>query len=244
MTAWYGCKPDEDKSGPVFSPPSFARPDEADLFEWFPDVMNQSASGSCTAHGALNAARYYIIRSQGRDADFPLSRLQLYWDSRAMEGTTALDEGAQIANVIKTLSEKGCCREDLWPFNLTKLFQAPPDSVYADAVKYRAQIFNRVRADAESVKQAIALGHPVIMGLQIFPSFESAEVARTGIVPMPLRGERPISGHCMAAGAYGPNRTTARNQWAPTWGDGGNCHFQDEYIALYGNDFWIIDYFS
>lgn len=244
MTAWYGCKPDEDKSGPHLDTTGVEVPDYASLFEWFPPVMNQSASGSCTAHGTLNAARYYIRRSAGVDQDFDLSRLQLYWDSRALEGTTDKDEGAQIANVVKTLAEKGVGHESLWPFNLTKLFTPPPPEIYTDANNYKAVIFNRVKPDAQSVRQAITLGHPVIAGLQIFEGFESAETAATGFVPMPLRGEVFISGHCITFGGFDPTHIIARNQWGADWGAGGNCYFEDAYLTEFGSDFWSLDYFT
>lgn len=246
MTAWYGCKEDEDKGGPVLAPVAMYMPETHDLRQWLPPVMNQSASGSCVPHGCINAARYYIRRSAGEAQDFDLSVLQLYWDLRTIEGTTDKDEGGQISNAMKTLSEKGVGHDSLWPFNLTKLYEAPPPEIYADAALYKAPIFNRVRPTAQAVKEAIALGHPVVMGLKIFSSFESPEVAATGIVPMPLSGENFISGHCVTGSAFGiqPGRITTRNQWGKTWGDSGDCHFTEEYVETYALDFYVIDLFT
>ncbi len=85
------------------------------------------------------------------------------------------------------------------------------------------------------------MGHPVIIGISVYPSFEDDETARTGIVRMPGSREKVLSGHSMLVFARAPGWFKARNWWGEDWGIGGDCwipetYFTDEYAA----DLWVI----
>jgi C1A family cysteine protease len=65
-----------------------------------------------------------------------------------------------------------------------------------------------------SNKQTIALG------FSVYESFESAEVAKTGIVPLPTRGEKVLGGHEVLLVGYlkdEPNYGLVRNSWGAGW---------------------------
>lgn len=250
-TAWYGCRPDTpDHNDHLFALRAVRAaplPDVVDLRPWCPPVMNQGAIGSCTAHGVTGAVRSYIIR-RATTYDFAMSRLQLYYDSRALEGTTASDAGAEIRNVIKTLAKKGVGHEELWPYDVTRFAAPPPPEIYDDAIQYEALSYERVGASALEIKQALAAGHPVIIGLSLYESFESDAVAATGFVPMPLPGERLVGGHCMYAVGAGqkPGTITLRNSWDTDWGDLGDCYIPEAYFdsGRYVSDCWIVPLFG
>ena len=243
---WYGClkdAPDErDRlymGVPVW--PSIVVPPAVDLRQWLPPVMNQGPIGSCTANATTAAARWHIIK-RGTTYDFDMSRLQLYYDSRALEGTTINDAGAQIRDVIKTLANKGVGHEEDWPYDITKFAVAPPQEVYDDAVQYKALVYERVPVITDAIKVALSNNHPVIIGIQVYENFESEDVARHGVVPMP--GGTYVGGHCMLAVGYGqrPGYFTVRNSWGDDWGDHGNCYIPEAYLgsSTYGSDYWAI----
>ena len=48
------------------------------------------------------------------------------------------------------------------------------------------------------MKTSIYKGNPFVVGIAVYESFESEEVARTGIVPMPSSGEKMLGGHAIA----------------------------------------------
>lgn len=210
-------------------------PASHDLTGAFPPPMNQGPYGTCTAHGVTAALRYNLIN---RDApDVELSRAQLYWDSGVLEGDTS-DVGRQIRDVIKAAASKGAAREELWGYD--KVGQEPPAEIYADALRHAALGYARVETDRESINTAIFIGHPVIIGIPVFKSFESEEVAATGRVPMPRAGETEIGGHCMLLGGYDPESDLVLNSWGPEWGAGGYCYLPRGYVEKHGSDLWTI----
>ena len=249
--AWYGWRPDtpDHNDHPFAMRAARAQPlpELVDLRPWCPPVMNQGPVGSCTAHGVTGAARFHIIR-RATTYDFEMSRLQLYYDTRALEGTTASDAGAEIRNAIKTLAKKGVGHEELWPYDVACFAASPPPEIYDDAVQYQALSYERVEVSAYALKQALAAGRPVVIGVSVYESFESDAVGGTGLVPMPQRGERLVGGHCMYAVGYGqkPGTFTLRNSWDTDWGDAGDCYFPEAYLASsrYGSDYWVINLFG
>ena len=130
--------------------------------------MSQGNLGSCTANSVSCAVRYDLI-TKGFD-DISFSRLQLYYDSRALENTVKSDAGAQIRDVVKTLAKKGIASEELWPYDESKFDVQPPPEVYSDAFQHRALLYERVQVGVASVKQAVAYGTPVVIGLTVYDS--------------------------------------------------------------------------
>lgn len=244
--AWYGCTPDfadhRDRRLTLAAPQVFAA--SYDLSAYLPPVMDQDALGSCTAHGTTAAARYCLIRSGQKD--FAMSRLQLYYDSRDIEGSVAYDSGAQIRDVINTLAHKGCGHEDLWPYAIGEFAVQPPQEVYDDAKNYEALVYERVPVSRNGLLTALANGHPVVIGISVYDSFE--DTGNDGVVKMPGDTEDVIGGHCMLVFGYGQKKGyfTVRNSWGALWGDKGNCYIPEQYLEStgYGSDYWIIDLFG
>ena len=48
----------------------------------------------------------------------------------------------------------------------------------------------------------LADGKPVVLGLVVYPSFESTYTLKTGIVKMPAANEQPIGGHAIVLVGY------------------------------------------
>lgn len=246
----YGWKPDRKDSRdhkfrlPWFSitryMPEALLPDLVDLTDICPPVMDQGQLGSCTAHAVTAALRYNLI--DNGETDIFLSRLQLYYDSRALEGTVDQDAGAEIRDVIKVAAKHGVGRELFWPYDLSKWNEKPAEEVYRDAVNFEALDYQSVETNTRAVKTALYVGHPVVIGVTLFESFESDEVANDGVVPMPGRSEREVGGHCMLVAGYGkkPGYFTVLNSWGASWGDRGWCYLPEQYLPQYGADFWTI----
>ena len=49
--------------------------------------------------------------------DFMPSRLFIYYNERAVEGTIASDSGAMIRDGIKSVAKLGVCDETVWPYD-------------------------------------------------------------------------------------------------------------------------------
>jgi C1A family cysteine protease len=241
---FYGCIRDtRDARDYMFAPSLEAIPAVVDLRKNCPPVMDQGELGSCTAHGITGALRCARITAGMTDIEF--ARLQLYFDERDMEGTIESDGGGMIRDGIKCAAKIGVAQETLWPYDISKFTVTPPPEVYSDAIKHQSLQYERVQVDASHIKTAIAHGFPVVIGVTLFDSFESEEVAATGMVPIPNTGvESPVGGHCLYAVGYGQKDgcITVRNSWNTTWGDKGDCYFPDHYLGstLFGSDYWTI----
>jgi C1A family cysteine protease len=204
--------------------------------------MDQGDVGACSAH-AITAALRFILIKQGKP-DIALSRLQLYYDERVVEGTVASDAGAELRNGLKCAAKLGVAHEPLWPYNPLKFKSKPTKRVYADALKFTALTYERVEVNVAHIKAALASGFPVIIGISIFDAFESDAVAQTAMVPMPAPTDAPLGGHAMLAVGYGqkPGCFTVLNSWNTDWGDKGYCYIPEAYLGDtdLGSDYWTI----
>jgi C1A family cysteine protease len=244
--SWYGCRRDtKDARDKLLSTRKQKPPDSFDLRENCPPVMDQGQLGSCTAHGITSALRYLLL-ANGKP-DVPLARLQLYYDERVVEGGVNDDTGAEIRDGIKCAAKIGVAHEDLWPYDIALFRSKPSDPVYADALQFEALVYERVKVSTIEIKRVIAFHKvPVVVGVSLFDSFESDEVARTGVVPMPdLTKEQMIGGHCIYVVGYGQKKRhfTLRNSWNTDWGDNGDFYLPEHYLGStkFGSDYWAIN---
>ena len=73
------------------------------------------------------------------------------------------------------------------------------------------------------MKGCLAAGYPFVFGFAVYESFESKEVAQSGVVPMPKPGERVLGGHAVMAVGYDDAQRDfiVRNSWGSGWGQDG-----------------------
>ena len=148
-----------------------------------------------------------------------MSRLFIYYNERAIENSVGSDSGAEIRDGIKTLATQGCCPETEWPYIISKFTQKPVANCYTDAKKHIIQSYYRVNT-LNDMQTCIASGYPFVLGFTVYESFESQQVANTGIVPMPAPGEQVLGGHCVMAMAY--DNSTQRFMCENSWDQLGN----------------------
>ncbi len=216
-------------------------PSSVDLRAQCPPVYDQGELGSCTAN-AIAAALEFDAARQGLPVSIP-SRLFIYYNERAIEGTVSSDAGAQIRDGIKSVAQWGDCPETEWPYVTSQFAVQPPQSCYDDASKHLALVYEGVNQDLNDLRGCLAAGFPFVFGFTVYSSFESDYVARTGQVPMPHWFERAIGGHAVMAVGYddASSTFTVRNSWGPGWGDGGYFYFPYAYMtSALSSDFWTI----
>ena len=210
----------------------------AQLTKGFP-VFDQGALGSCVANGcaALWQHRHIVEKLSAN----PASRLFIYYNGRVLEGTVNQDSGLMVRDGLKVLAKQGACFEKTWPYVVSKFKQKPSTGAYSEAVKELALQYSSVANNLMAIKQALAAGNPVTFGFTVYESFESDTVARTGIMPMPKKGEKALGGHCVVADGYDDKTQTfwVRNSWGTGWGLQG--WFKMPYANLVNSsDFWIL----
>jgi C1A family cysteine protease len=218
-------------------------PEKMDLTELMPPVYNQLTVGSCTAQ-AIAAALDYDRKQRQKEFMDP-SRLFIYYNERDMEGTVGQDSGAYIRDGIKSVADLGVCHEALWPYDIARFKDRPDSKCYEEAVQYQALRYERLdNRSLYSLKYALAKGHPIVFGFAVYESFETREMANTGIGKMPGRKERMLGGHAVLAAAYDDSigRFLIRNSWSSSWGMKGYFTLPYEYLTStdLADDFWVI----
>ncbi len=221
-------------------------PPLVDLRGNMPKIYDQGNLGSCVANSVSSAIEYDLMKQ--KLPDFMPSRLFVYYNTRAMEGTATQDSGCMIRDAVKSVNSLGVCPEKEWPYDITKFAQKPLSQCYKDALKHKTVKYQSVIQDLNHIKSALASGFPVVFGFAVYESFESDAVAKTGIVPMPLPTERSLGGHSVSIVGYDDSKQMfiVRNSWGTNWGDKGYFYQPYQYVTNpnLSADFWVIQVVS
>jgi C1A family cysteine protease len=232
-------------------------PPECDLRPSMPPVYDQGQLGSCTGNAIAGAMEYERDR-QGL-SDFVPSRLFVYYNERALEGTASSDSGAVIRDGIKVVNSEGVCPESLWPYDIGMFAVKPPKRCYVAAETDKAVQYEAIQTLGD-LKDAIASNLSVVFGFTVYQSFQSQAVAQSGVLPMPKPGETTVGGHAVVAVGYSDskNQVIVRNSWGSSWGDKGYFYMPYQYMtgskvssdsspingAHLASDFWAIQLVS
>ena len=238
----YGWKKDKvDVRDLKFSPPSLVElPSSVDLRGDCPPIYDQGKLGSCTANAIAGAFEFELHRAGM--LDLMPSRLFIYYNEREMEGTVGEDDGAEIRDGMKSIDKLGVCGELDWPYDIYKYAEKPPQACYDFALLNRAIQYQSINQDLNHLKLCLADGFPFVFGMDVYPAFESQEVAKTGIVPMPGPDENSIGGHAVMCVGYDDSKQAflTRNSWGMGWGLDGHFYLPYDYAIKLGSDFWTI----
>lgn len=217
-------------------------PLKVDLRPLLPLPYDQGQLGSCTAN-AIAAAIEFDLKKQSLP-DFIPSRLFIYYNERAMEGTIKSDAGAQIRDGVKSVAKLGVCDEKLWPYNPSKFAKRPLATAYTAARLTQVVSYQRVARDLGQMRGCLAAGYPWVAGFSVYDAFESDAVAKSGVLNMPGPKEGDLGGHAVLVVGYddATQRFLVRNSWGTTWGMGGNFTMPYAYLLSPGlsSDFWTI----
>jgi len=214
-------------------------PDKVDLRKKCSPIVNQGALGSCTANAIVSGLREYLLINK-ETTWLQLSRLFLYYQERLMEDSVSEDSGAMIRDGMKVLNQIGVCPETDWPYDISTFTNQPTEKMVADAAPYKVKEYHRITSLAQ-LKAALAEGLPVVIGIDVYESFESDDVASTGIVPMPdTSKEELLGGHAVLVVGYDDDKSQliVRNSWGITFGDLGYFYLPYDYYEKYASDCW------
>lgn len=200
-------------------------PSSVDLRGKLPACYDQGQLGSCTANGIAGAIEFI-------EPNVMPSRLFIYYNERVLEGTVNEDAGAQIRDGIQTVITQGVCQETEWPYEAWKYRCKPSSRCYKDALKDTINSYLRVNG-LQELQSCLAAGFPVVIGIQVYESFESSSVAQSGMVPMPAPAEDCLGGHCVLVVGYdmATQMFLVRNSWGTSWGLNGYFWIPFAYLA-------------
>jgi C1A family cysteine protease len=218
-----------------------------DLEPWMPPVYDQYQLGSCTAN-ALAAVVEYDLRRKDRP-DFMPSRLFIYYNERKLEHTIEYDAGAMIRDGAKSLHKIGVCTETMWPYDVDKFAEKPPNDAYEEAALTKAVTYQRVAR--RDVKLMLAAGAPIAFGFTVYSNFWST--GRNGFMPLPDGDVE--GGHAVVLCGYdtidragtgdpfpGGLHYRVRNSWGVNVEDVGYFWMPSEFVhdTRLSSDFWSV----
>jgi len=239
---WVRDKPDSRDH--LFTAVPQVAPVSVDLRTYASPIEDQGQLGSCTGN-AIAGAIELIDRKNNKRLD--VSRLFIYYEERVLEGSVNYDAGAYIRDGIKVTYTKGAPLETLWPYNVRKWASKPTTAAYTDALTRKVTGYQRC-ANFTAVKNALALGNPVVIGFDVYESFEQGawQLANgSGLMPYPnINTEQLLGGHAVCLVGYNDStqRFIARNSWGTSWADHGYFYMPYQVIqnTSMSNDFWVI----
>lgn len=229
-----------------------------------PEIWDQGALGSCTAHGSLRvwcaeAMQQQVTLPPAPPGGAPLSRLMQYYDTRAVEGTVGYDSGGQVRDAIRVLATQGCAPETSWPYDISQFTEQPPESCYRQAAGYMSVRYQRILPGQPGAPMRTALNDrkAITFGFPVPAYFEdgSWDPSSGQPLPLPAPGSQFIGGHCVAATSYdyterlssgygGVYRVapffTCDNSWGAGWGMAGRFNMDARWFGPLASDLWII----
>jgi C1A family cysteine protease len=215
-----------------------------DLKSLLPPVYDQGKLGSCSANALACCYQYDQIK-QKEPTNFCPSRLFIYYNERKQEGHVDTDSGAELKDGVETLSSIGVCEETLWPYEISRFNQEPPNTCYDFAKTHRCSSYRKLEQNMQQIKQALIEGYPIACGIMVYESFESDRVSASGYVPMPNQNnEKLLGGHAIVLSSFDDQYGFFgfRNSWGESWGNKGYGYLPYEYIMNpeLSGDFWIL----
>lgn len=219
-------------------------PSKVDLRSRYSVVYDQGQLGSCTGNSISMSIDMERVKQNLKPVQ--PSRLFIYYNERVIEKTVSTDSGAQIRDGIKSVATTGYIPETEWPYIISKFKTKPSKGCYTDAAKSLVKQYLRIdNTVLNNMKTVLASGFTFVFGFTVYESFESAAVAKTGMVPMPKLKEQVLGGHAVCCVGYDDSKQCfiVRNSWGSSWGDGGHFYIPYTYLtnANLADDFWTIE---
>jgi C1A family cysteine protease len=225
-------------------------PRRVDLRPFMGPIKDQGNEGSCTGHAGSSAVE--MIYCKYKNAAPLLSPQNLYVNELLDEGSFPEDAGAAPRTICKILNSLGVSEESIEPYTVGK-FVKPTDAQVANALKYKLGGYHRITSLQDFL---LCLGDPtpwpVPIGFDVYASFETDQVANTGMMPVPdTSHETLMGGHETLGVGYDLDMKCSdgslgvaivQNSYGASWGDHGVFYMPLKVLgdANMASDKWII----
>lgn len=202
-------------------------------------VRDQGQEGSVVGFALAAVLEYQLHKKLGKDVT--LSPRAIYNETRQFEHTASQDAGATIGDAVRVLRKTGAVPEEAWPYKAGEYAASEPLAVRA-AAHYKISLSRQLKGLSE-IKSALQYYGPVVAGITVYGSFISAEVSKTGLVPLPATNDPTAGGFaiCIVGFDDGKRLLKFRNSWGAQWGDHGYGYLPYDYVNknLF-SDSWLI----
>jgi len=206
-------------------------PESVDLRSTAGPIKDQGSEGSCTAHADTSGAEWQYRRYLNKAPVF--SPQYTYAQELLVDGDFPNDNGSDGQTACEVAIFKGFCELSLYPYVAGQINRPTPEQE-ASAKKWALGAYHGVAGSQVALS---VLGDPtpwpLLIGFTVYQSFESDEVAQSGVMPLPGPGEAVLGGHEVLALGYDIGETPTvrpkdcppafliQNSWGSSWGCGG-----------------------
>ncbi|MCH2044714.1 MAG: C1 family peptidase [Saprospiraceae bacterium] len=239
-----GCELNQDKydATSVFEPLASTSsnnktPSRASLKQFAPRRRNQGQQGSCVGWASAYAARSILeAASTGKDPDrIAFSPSFLYNQIKVNNNC----QGSYTSEALEKMRRDGLIALSEFPYNPNSCMKRPTNQQLREAQKHVIRGYNRLTqsgknydVDLNAIRQNIAQKAPVIIAMNVPPSFHHVR----GKLWTPQYSERAkvrsFGGHAMCLIGYDDNYKGGAfeimNSWGSNWGDDGICWIRYE----------------
>jgi len=166
--------------------------------DWTPQmspVRDQGQEGTCVGFAATTGMKEYQEKLDYQKLVM-LSPRFLYSECKKIDGMPE-EEGTTIRAAMRALKAKGVCREKFWPYQPLKK-NKPLSGAFSNAKKFRILTYARI-LNLDELRMSLATKGPAVLGIKVFKGMLNT---KSGILPMPSRGEKSIGGHAICAVGY------------------------------------------
>jgi len=225
------------------------------------NVKDQGIFNACSIYAVGAAFEYMENKTFHYSEDVSIA--YIYKKARMLEGIVG-DNGAFIRDTMKVIADNGAPYNSCWELNYFNYDDNPNLHHDCDIQANQRKIVNYVRLDDGSdsqtvlnnIKANIAVGQPVVFGIQTFVSFYGT-IPIIGDIYYPCSLDIPTGWHAMCIVGYDNNRiitnptclddesTTGaflvKNSFGSLWANKGYCWIPYEFL-LNGKmlDIWTI----
>lgn len=213
--------------------PVIKMPMKVDYSSKMSPVRDQGNEGTCVGFASVCGMKEYQEKID-YDKLVILSPRYVYDECKKIDGMPH-SEGTAIRIAMKVLKNEGVCLESFWPYHPHQKDKAKKGAIL-NAKKFCELSYARI-LNLDELKLSLATKGPCVIGIE---AFQGIMKTKTGIVPMPQKGEASIGGHAICPVGYddGKKWIKFKNSWSSKWGDKGYGYLSYAYIKKYMMDAW------
>lgn len=207
-------------------------PEKVSLQEYCPAVMNQGRQGSCVAWASAYAARTIIeARRTGKKPDAVRFSPAFMYNQISIDRATC--QGSYIKYAMDNMMEVGAVPFDAFRYTDKSCREQPSLSLKQQAEQFKIKGFQRLTDEKRgkayevlSMKQNLAKGSPVIIGMMVGGTFMSDMMGKEFWNPTSRDYyQHGFGGHAMCVVGYDDyyegGAFLIMNSWGTEWGKDG-----------------------
>ena len=151
------------------------------------------SGNSCTGHAFSSAIEWVFRKYLGKSP--VLSPQFFYAEELIQQGNFPQDDGSDGVTGCGVAVSKGCCELALYPYVDGQIVMPTPAQV-ENALQYAMGAYHGLTgSDVAHSVLADKVPWPIEIGFNVPASFESQQVADTGVMPVPNANDEIIGGH-------------------------------------------------